>query len=144
MIKRFWIPARDHAAPPVGGAHPTLPMNERLGDSACVGRDVRTGSNRPAPDLRFSPRPLLVGCVDVHDNVDRDGLRAEQPQAGRLGLLATMHDLSAAGGYADRMVLLADGRVVAAAPPREVLTENLLAEHYRASVRVVDGDHGRW
>jgi iron complex transport system ATP-binding protein len=40
------------------------------------------------------------------------------------------------------MVLLAGGRVVAAGPPREVLTENLLAEHYRASVRVVDGDHG--
>jgi iron complex transport system ATP-binding protein len=59
-----------------------------------------------------------------------------------LTVLATMHDLSIAGEYADRMVLLAGGRVVAAGPPREVLTEPLLAEHYRARVRVIAGEHG--
>ena len=59
-----------------------------------------------------------------------------------LTVLATMHELSIAGEYADRMVLLAGGRVVAAGTPREVLTERLLAEHYRARVRVIDGDHG--
>lgn len=59
-----------------------------------------------------------------------------------LTVLATMHDLSIAGEYADRMVLLADGHVVATGSPREVLTEELLGEHYRASVRVVDGEHG--
>jgi iron complex transport system ATP-binding protein len=61
---------------------------------------------------------------------------------GRLTVLATMHDLSIAGEFADRMVLLANGRVIAAGPPREVLTERLLAEHYRARVRVIEGDHG--
>ncbi|MEV7229007.1 ABC transporter ATP-binding protein [Polymorphospora sp. 2-325] len=59
-----------------------------------------------------------------------------------LTVLATMHDLSLAGEYADRMVLLADGRVVAAGPPQDVLTEELLATHYRARVRVILGDHG--
>ncbi|WDZ86307.1 ABC transporter ATP-binding protein [Micromonospora cathayae] len=59
-----------------------------------------------------------------------------------LTVLATMHDLSVAGEYADRLVLLAEGRVAAAGTPREVLTEDLLATHYRARVRVVDGDHG--
>jgi iron complex transport system ATP-binding protein len=59
-----------------------------------------------------------------------------------LTVLATMHDLSVAGEYADRLVLLDAGRVVADGPPREVLTEELLAVHYRARVRVVDGEHG--
>ncbi|HEX5594601.1 MAG TPA: ABC transporter ATP-binding protein [Micromonosporaceae bacterium] len=59
-----------------------------------------------------------------------------------LTVVATMHDLSVAGEYADRLVLIADGRVVAAGPPREVLTEELLAVHYRARVRVIDGEHG--
>lgn len=59
-----------------------------------------------------------------------------------LTVLATMHDLSIAGEYADRLVLLAGGRVVAAGTPRQVLTEELLAVHYRARVRVIDGDHG--
>jgi iron complex transport system ATP-binding protein len=59
-----------------------------------------------------------------------------------LTVLATMHDLSIAGEYADRMVLLAGGRVAAVGTAREVLTEELLAVHYGAHVRVVDGDHG--
>ncbi|WP_320067423.1 ABC transporter ATP-binding protein [Micromonospora sp. RTGN7] len=59
-----------------------------------------------------------------------------------LTVLATMHDLSLAGEYADRMVLLDAGRVAAAGPPRDVLTEDLLARHYRASVRVLPGEHG--
>src|SRR5206468_2498861 len=40
-----------------------------------------------------------------------------------LTVLASMHDLSVAGEYADRLVLLSRGRVVAAGTPREVLTE---------------------
>jgi iron complex transport system ATP-binding protein len=59
-----------------------------------------------------------------------------------LTVLATMHDLSVAGEYADRMVLLAGGRVAAAGPPQDVLTEELLATHYRARVRVVPGERG--
>ena len=59
-----------------------------------------------------------------------------------LTVLATMHDLSIAGEYADRLVLLAEGRVAAAGPPQEVLTEALLARHYRANVRVIPGEHG--
>ncbi|BCJ43845.1 cobalamin/Fe3+-siderophore ABC transporter ATP-binding protein [Actinoplanes ianthinogenes] len=64
-------------------------------------------------------------------------------RAGRsLTVLATMHDLSTAGEYADRMVLLSAGRVAAAGTPAEVLTEANLAEHYRVKVRVIPGDHG--
>jgi iron complex transport system ATP-binding protein len=73
---------------------------------------------------------------EVLELVDR--LRGERG----LTVLATMHDLSTAGEYADRMVLLAAGRVVAAGLPREVLTETLLAEHYRVRVKVIDGDQG--
>jgi iron complex transport system ATP-binding protein len=59
-----------------------------------------------------------------------------------LTVLATMHDLSVAGEYADRLVLLAGGRVVAAGAPGEVLTEEILATHYGARIRVVPGEHG--
>jgi iron complex transport system ATP-binding protein len=59
-----------------------------------------------------------------------------------LTVLATMHDLSVAGEYADRLVLLARGRVVADGRPDEVLTEELLSAEYHARVRVVPGEHG--
>ncbi|MEU4559181.1 ABC transporter ATP-binding protein [Actinoplanes sp. NPDC023936] len=73
---------------------------------------------------------------EVLELVDR--LRAERG----LTVLATMHDLATAGEYADRMILLAGGRVVAAGPPAEVLTEANLAEHYRVRVRVIAGERG--
>lgn len=73
---------------------------------------------------------------EVLELVDR--LRRDQG----LTVLATMHELSIAGEYADRLVLLADGRVVAAGPPQEVLTEELLGRHYQARVRVLPGEHG--
>ena len=77
---------------------------------------------------------------DVLELVDE--LRAAGPDDDPLTVVATMHDLSVAGEYADRILLLAGGRRVALGPPAEVLTEKLLATHYRARVRVVAGDHG--
>ncbi|HJR94779.1 MAG TPA: ABC transporter ATP-binding protein [Gaiellaceae bacterium] len=62
-----------------------------------------------------------------------DGLRAESG----LTLVAAMHDLTLAAQYADRMVLLDAGRVVADGVPADVLTEALIAEHYGASIEVV-------
>jgi len=56
-----------------------------------------------------------------------------------LTVLSAMHDLTLAGQYAQWLVLLDDGRVVAAGTAGEVLTEELVAAHYGASVRVVDG-----
>jgi iron complex transport system ATP-binding protein len=63
-------------------------------------------------------------------------------QSHGLTVLATMHDLSVAGEYADRLVLVAGGRIVASGSPAEVLTEELLATHYRARVRVIPGSRG--
>jgi iron complex transport system ATP-binding protein len=67
-----------------------------------------------------------------------DGLRAER----RLTVLSAMHDLTLAGQFADRLILLGEGRVVAEGTPREVLTHDLIARHYGADVRVVRGDWG--
>lgn len=54
-----------------------------------------------------------------------------------LTLVAAMHDLTLAAQYADRMVLLDEGRVAADGVPRDVLTEALIASHYGASIDVV-------
>jgi iron complex transport system ATP-binding protein len=62
-----------------------------------------------------------------------DALRS----ADGLTLVAAMHDLTLAAQYADRVLLLAEGRIVADGTPADVLTESALAEHYGASVRVL-------
>jgi iron complex transport system ATP-binding protein len=60
-----------------------------------------------------------------------------------LTVLSAMHDLTHAGQYADRLVLMDGGREVAEGTPKEVLTEQLVARHYGAEVRViVDAETG--
>jgi iron complex transport system ATP-binding protein len=55
-----------------------------------------------------------------------------------LTVLSTMHDLTLAGQYADRLLLVNGGRLVAAGAAREVLTRALITEHYGAEVTLVD------
>ena len=63
-----------------------------------------------------------------------DSLRAQRG----LTVFSTMHDLTLAGQYADRLLLLDGGRLVAAGGAREVLTRALITEHYGAEVALVD------
>jgi iron complex transport system ATP-binding protein len=67
-----------------------------------------------------------------------DGLRRERG----LTVVTTMHDLTLAGQYADRLVLLHEGAVVVDGAATEVLTEDNLARFYGARVRIVH-DGGR-
>ena len=68
-----------------------------------------------------------------------DGLRATEG----LTVVSTLHDLSLAAQYADELTLLAEGAVIACGTAREVLTEQRIAEHYGARVRVFDDGQGR-
>ncbi|WP_085369667.1 heme ABC transporter ATP-binding protein [Leifsonia sp. NCR5] len=53
-------------------------------------------------------------------------------------VLAVLHDLNLAAAYADRVVLLAGGRVVADGSPRDVLTGERLSAVYGHPVETVD------
>jgi iron complex transport system ATP-binding protein len=65
-----------------------------------------------------------------------DGLRRHHD----LTVVTTMHDLTLAGQYAERLVLLDHGRVVVDGPADEVLTEENLAAYYGAKVRIIHDD----
>lgn len=68
-----------------------------------------------------------------------DLLKGEVVQCG-LTVVATLHDLTLAGQFADRLVLLNDGEVVLDGPAREVIRSAELAECYGMDLRVVDVD----
>jgi iron complex transport system ATP-binding protein len=74
--------------------------------------------------------------LQVLELVDR--LRREHG----LTVLSAMHDLTLAGQFAERLVLLQRGAVVATGSPSEVLTESAIAEHYGARVQVLTGPEG--
>jgi len=54
-----------------------------------------------------------------------------------LTVVSAMHDLSLAGQYADRLLLLDGGRLVAEGKADVVLSEQAIATHYGAQVRVI-------
>jgi iron complex transport system ATP-binding protein len=54
-----------------------------------------------------------------------------------LTVFAAMHDLTLAAQYAERLLLVDRGRLVAAGTPSEVLVPELIESHYGAHVRVL-------
>jgi iron complex transport system ATP-binding protein len=68
-----------------------------------------------------------------------DGLRADTG----LTVVSTLHDLTVAGQYAETLVLLDRGEVVASGPPAAVLTAPLIESVYAARVNVSTGRDGR-
>ena len=68
---------------------------------------------------------------EVMELIDR--LRRER----RLTIISTLHDLTLASRYPDRLVMLVEGRIVADGPAFEVLTEDHLARFYGANVTVL-------
>jgi iron complex transport system ATP-binding protein len=59
-------------------------------------------------------------------------LRAEDG----LTVVSAMHELTLAAQYADRLLLLSGGALVASGPAGEIVTEALISAHYGATVRV--------
>ena len=59
-----------------------------------------------------------------------------------IAVLAAMHDLTLAAQFADRLVLLVEGRATAAGSADEVLTAPLLREHYGADVAILRSPDG--
>ena len=57
--------------------------------------------------------------------------------AGGAAVVVVVHDLGLAAAHADRVAVLAEGRIAACGPPGDVLTAALLSEVYRHDVEVL-------
>ncbi|WP_086827301.1 ABC transporter ATP-binding protein [Allokutzneria sp. NRRL B-24872] len=57
-------------------------------------------------------------------------------------VVSTLHDLTLAAQYADELILIDKGDVVAVGPPTEVLTAERVAAHYGAKVAILAAPDG--
>jgi iron complex transport system ATP-binding protein len=73
----------------------------------------------------------LAHQVDVLELVQR--LHRER---GRT-VVMVLHDLNFAARYADRLVAMKDGSIVASGPPRDVLTPDMLREVFALEAEVI-------
>jgi len=125
---------------------------ERLGLDGMADRLLRTLSGGEqqravlARALAQQPRVLLLDeptaaldlghAQQVLDLVDR--LRRQD----RLTVVSSLHDLTLAGQYADRLALLSGGRVAVEGSPAQVLTATALQTHYGARAEIVASASG--
>jgi iron complex transport system ATP-binding protein len=85
--------------------------------------------DEPTTALDLGRQQLVLELVDA---LRGDGLT----------VVTTMHDLTLAGQYAERLVLLDGGSVVAEGSAAEVISAPNVAAHYGANVRVVEDETG--
>jgi iron complex transport system ATP-binding protein len=84
-----------------------------------------------------------TSALDLGRRVDALELVDELRQSRGLTVVSAVHDLTLAAQFADRLMLVSAGGVVACGPPAEVLREDLLSTCFGARVRVLpDGEGG--
>jgi iron complex transport system ATP-binding protein len=83
-----------------------------------------------------------TSALDLGRRVDALELVDELRRTRGLTVLSAMHDLTLAAQFADRLVLVSAGGVVAAGVPADVLDEQLLSTCFGARVRVLTDDDG--
>ncbi len=118
---------------------------ERCGVRPMAGREFTSLSGgerqraRLARALAQRPQALALdeptASLDVAHEMEIWELLAAEAASGRAVLLTT-HNLNLAARYADRLMLLAAGRVAASGSPKEVVTADVIRAVYAWPVRV--------
>jgi iron complex transport system ATP-binding protein len=137
-------------APNAGDHQVVESVLERLSLASFAQRDVATlsGGERQRMVLaRALAQSTMVIVLDEpttgldlrHQMELLELLKTEVADCG-LTIVATLHDLTLAGQFADRLVLLDQGVVVVDGPARDVVRSHELSEHYGMNLRVIDVD----
>jgi len=123
----------------------------RMGIAALADRNVQelSGGERQlvvvARALAQEPELLLLdeptAFLDLRHRLEVLTVVRECVGAGASALVVS-HDLAVAARFCDRVVLLADGRVLAAGPPRDVLRPDTLRAAYGIDAEVLLGADG--
>jgi iron complex transport system ATP-binding protein len=126
---------------------------DRLDLAALAGRQLSTLSGGELQRVVLAralaqDAPVLLldeptSALDLGRRVDALELVDELRRERGLTVLSAMHDLTLAAQFADRLILLAAGQIVAAGHPVDVLDEEILGACFGGRVRVIvdeDGD----
>jgi cobalamin transport system ATP-binding protein len=134
------------SAPNRGDRRKAAEASERLDVTRFAGRRLGSLSGgerqrvRLARALAQEPRVLLLdeptNDLDIGHQQQVLELVDDLRRSRGVTVVATLHDLTQAGQYAGRLVLLMDGKVEAAGAPAAVLTQDLIARVYAARVTV--------
>ena len=93
-----------------------------------------------SPSWFLADEPLAD--LDPGHALDTIALCRKLAHSDGLGVVLTVHDLSVALRHADRVIVLAQGTVLADGRPKEALCSTVLQKAYGIRTRVLQGDYG--
>ena len=127
-------------------------LSERLGLAALAGRPLSTlsGGERQRVVLARAlaqEAPVLLmdeptSALDLAHRVEALEIVDELRHEWGLTVVSALHDLTLAGQFADRLLLLAGGSVAALGTPSEVLDEAVLGGAFGCAVRIIRTEDG--
>lgn len=92
------------------------------------------------PEWLLADEPLAG--LDPGHQIDACDLFRRLAHEEARGVVLTLHDLPMAFRVADRVLVLADGRLIADGPPIEALSPEVLRQAYGVEARLAAGAHG--
>ena len=119
-------------------------LSERRIDSLSAGEQALAGlarvlAGQPALILADEPAAALDSYYQL---LLMEILREHGRSSTHSANLIVLHDLNLAARFCQRLLLLYQGRIVAAGPPRTVLTQETLARYYRVETAIMDTPQG--
>lgn len=98
---------------------------------------------REKPDERWLFLDEPTSALDLYHQQNTLRLLKELTQTDRLGICCVLHDLNLAALYADRILLLHEGKLVEQGAPKDVLQTECLTHWYQAELTVqMHPEHG--
>lgn len=134
-----WSDADEQAVADAMRATDTLELADRCVDELSGGQRQRVWiamalAQRTGVLLLDEPTTFL----DVTHQVEVLDLLADLNRTEGTTIVAVLHDLNLAARYADHLVVLSEGKLVAEGAPRSVVTEELVRSVFAMPCRVID------
>jgi iron complex transport system ATP-binding protein len=127
--------------------HHCATLLERLGLAAMASRILDTLSGGELQRVVLAralaqDAPVLLldeptSALDLSRRIETLELVDELRRGWGLTVVSALHDLTLAGQFADRLMLMSEGKIVTSGAPAAVLREDLLSTHFGGGVRVV-------
>ena len=133
---RQWLPGDDEAVDAAMAATGVAELADQAVAELSGGQRQRVWiAMIIAQDTEYVLLDEPTSFLDVAHQIDVLHLCQDLRDQGRT-VLAVLHDLNQAARYADHLVVMDDGRVVASGRPAEVLTRELVAEVFSLQAEI--------
>ncbi|QBX55690.1 ABC transporter ATP-binding protein [Nocardioides seonyuensis] len=136
---RRWTSEDDAAVSEALALTDTLGLADRVVDELSGGQRQRVWiamALAQGTDLLLLDEPTTY--LDVAHQVEMLDLLAELNARRGTTIVMVLHDLNLSARYADHLVAMREGRIVAEGPPREVVTEDVVRTVFGLENRVID------